>query len=926
MERLKLFDEEVEIKNNGLFYLSDIMGQREYMYVYDDMMNFKRLQVSFFNKSMCGNGGTTGMVRYALEKRKGLLVLTPNVSICMSKEKEYKDDDRICVVYGESRNFNPDAQVVIATYDKCEYVLKNMRNGGMIGDGTWNSSFWGGRTIIIDEYHKMVDEVSFRNICVRLTEMAVYVKSPVIFMSATPDETYIKFIRNLLPERLVVNYTVAYNNEHCDWNTRIDVWEGRKCDLKDALYTMLESPNNEQVCVFYNSVKDIKEICKQLNDDRVEVLCSKDRKNDMGIWYNDKFDCSKKMHFMTSAYFTGHDIFCEITRFVIIGSDKFDYLAYSERDIKQIIGRERIEGGGIKKMGIHIWHIKGEPDRDNLMEIKNNRKKGDEIVEFLKTYMKENWRSYPDIVKTMLNYIRDRDALRRIDMWKDRKSLIKGLRDYGNYLCYDKGDLKGFTVKKKVRYMSLKKVKELIRKGIEVKFEEYPDIFEVNSYIKVKGMSKFMDNNTTKNMIHSWYKAYSCVKDNELNLNDRGRLREIFGLRSYGRYNGGYLKSCLDVLGIECDDESIEEKIGETFGCYCLLWGYDETGQKKRSNRTFLLITVNSKSSEFFVSSLYSNTQKNSEKKELTVILSTHLLCEQEITDPKVAFQVSSEGTLYAQTHTLSSLYKEGLLHNLNVYELYKWVNEDKVNRLPEVKDLSCWKTDIKRKGQNQISDMYSPSTGTYRFIKSSLTLADTVIVDIDEGLPYSKFLELYKDWTFLAYPSISNTMDDWNKYRVIFPLKHTIQLKGEYNLRVMKVLRMFFCKYEDRNHQLYSFINMNDFVKRRTNQGECLDIPQSFVDDLTISISQSIDYTEMKKADRKRIYGELKEFKWSLDFVKMKWMDAVSDPAEGARYSVLFPIKNNLSEDDCSLFGEWLMDNYPQKYFDMWKGHKKLS
>ena len=29
MERLKLFDEEVEIKNNGLFFLSDIMNQKK---------------------------------------------------------------------------------------------------------------------------------------------------------------------------------------------------------------------------------------------------------------------------------------------------------------------------------------------------------------------------------------------------------------------------------------------------------------------------------------------------------------------------------------------------------------------------------------------------------------------------------------------------------------------------------------------------------------------------------------------------------------------------------------------------------------------------------------------------------------------------------------------------------------------------------
>lgn len=298
----------------------------------------------------------------------------------------------------------------------------------------------------------------------------------------------------------------------------------------------------------------------------------------------------------------------------------------------------------------------------------------------------------------------------------------------------------------------------------------------------------------------------------------------------------------------------------------------------------------------------------------------------EKITDPKIAFQVSDRGSIYAQTKTLSSLIKDNLLNNLNTYDLYKWVNEDKPNRLPEVKEQVIWKTDIKRLGQNQISDMYSPSNNTYRFIKSELSLADSLIIDIDGGLPYSQFLEQYEDWTFLAYPSISNTMEDWNKYRVIFPLKHTIQLKGEYNLRVLKVLRMFFCRYEDPNHQLYSFVNMNDFVNMKTNQGYTLDIPQEIVNDITIAISQSMDYTAMKKADKKRIYGELKDFYWSLEKAQNEWKEVINDPTEGIRHPKLFVIKNNLSEEDCQLFEKWLVDNYPEKYFEKWKSHKKLS
>lgn len=73
---IRLFDEEKVVKadlNN--FYLDDILGQKENRGIYDDMMNTKWNHISFLNKGMCGNGGTTGLVRYALSHNKGLLVL-----------------------------------------------------------------------------------------------------------------------------------------------------------------------------------------------------------------------------------------------------------------------------------------------------------------------------------------------------------------------------------------------------------------------------------------------------------------------------------------------------------------------------------------------------------------------------------------------------------------------------------------------------------------------------------------------------------------------------------------------------------------------------------------------------------------------------------------------------------------------------------
>ena len=128
-----VFNEEINVTaNTGVFYLDNIFEQEEYSSLYGKMMDVVHYPISFLNKTVCGNGGTTGMIRYALENNKGLLVLVPNVSIVKSKEEddfsEYKD---ICCVYGGSGDINPDAQIVIATYDQFPKLLRTLKNTGV---------------------------------------------------------------------------------------------------------------------------------------------------------------------------------------------------------------------------------------------------------------------------------------------------------------------------------------------------------------------------------------------------------------------------------------------------------------------------------------------------------------------------------------------------------------------------------------------------------------------------------------------------------------------------------------------------------------------------------------------------------------------------------------------------------------------------
>ena len=70
-----LFDFDYEIVCKNGFYLADNITDAYYK------KWFSSKCINVLNKSQCGNGGTTGFIRYALAENKGLLVLVPNISI-----------------------------------------------------------------------------------------------------------------------------------------------------------------------------------------------------------------------------------------------------------------------------------------------------------------------------------------------------------------------------------------------------------------------------------------------------------------------------------------------------------------------------------------------------------------------------------------------------------------------------------------------------------------------------------------------------------------------------------------------------------------------------------------------------------------------------------------------------------------------------
>ncbi len=907
---MKLFNDEINVyAKTGIFYLDNVFKQVEYSSLYGDMMDVVHYPISFLNKSVCGNGGTTGMIRYALNNDKGLLVLVPNVSIVKSKEGEFWDNEDICCVYGGSGDINPDAQIVIATYDQFPRLLRTIKSTGVkSGKDTFEMKFWAGRTIVVDEYHKLIDESGYRDICVKITQMITKIKSPVILMSATPSQTYAHMLRSLLPEWIMRKYTVVYDNEHYDFDTRLDIWEATKKQLKDVIGTMLKSSNNKHICVFYNSVVDIQKIITQLDDDRIEVLCSAQSKDKVGKYYSPKFNESKKLHFMTSAYFTGFDIQTkdkkevEGCKCVIVASNEFDYLCVSPKDIQQIIGRFRIDGGDIRHSDNHIWYIKSTPDQKNYLMNKNTFDKTSGDIKVLG----DKWKEISNGIQMMHTLIRTKEILDRFDIYKDVNTLNKSLTEYG-FKTVKRGEITGFTTFKKRKHITFKKAKELLLKGIKVDIDDYPDINELEEFLKVKGESKLKDTRTSKTDIHNWYKAHTLANGQDLEKSD---VADIFGIKLFGRYNAGFLMACLEYLGVKRDYEKLPYLMQKYMSRVVIPWKLDSKGKKQ--DHTWLVISITPKFYSFSSNSIYSKDIKNCK------IWGGWML------QRKLSYETSNSSRSYARTSTLEGVLKEGGIPTLKGIPLYDWVNEDKPTRLPTIKKSEDW-SKIKTRIQGKISDMYADTLTTYRYLRSEMNMADYIICDIDGGLTYSKFKEEYSNWTWIAYPTINNVTEDWTKFRVIVPLAHTIKLEGEHNLKVLKALRTIFCTYEDPVHQVYSFINYEDFTQMKGNDGQILDIPQEFVDCLNMCITTSYDYNDRKfnKSDIiTTVDGKVSTTTMTLDNAKNLFLKKLADPEEGARHRVLYPIKKGLLAADRLLFEEWLSTVYPT-YLAHWRSHK---
>jgi hypothetical protein len=774
-----------------------------------------------------------------------------------------------------------------------------------------------------------------------MTKTIIESKGCVVLMSATPNDEYIEFLKQF---KEVIPIDILYDNNYAHRDHHKIVWYDRPKGVEtyNMLNHLWENVRNngksKQMVVFYSSVAAIRTFVEDLPDelqDKVEVLCSSSHKIDAPN-YSEQFNPEKSLHFLTSAYFTGMDIYTHIDAVVILGGDSGANMSYSWREVKQMLGRFRV---------VRDKDGKVEGGYDFVSVIKDGRvidENGYGHATKQTNRYDFRTRSVADEDKIDMQYIADYMEYlyyscekKRREGWFDSGAFKEMMKEYWEYEVIT-STLPEIREYKKSRDIPFAEYKKKRLNGEKVKHRmasrsEY--------YIEKKGKEAFA--NATSYDVERFYNLHTKVGDIALESLTEEELYDLLLGDRY--YTGSYLMGVLGYLGEapKTDDgkhdyRMLEITMNRVFSCLCV---YTSGNKKHPSSCWFMCLMVdytkyrrhtqngrfcgksyNIRPADIFYQNPYTDMRISRNRRPIgqTSVTSTECLLTMNL--PSVI-----EGGEIA-------IYERRVKSGTDYFEFASYQRDVMTELLNDPSKIAGFRSDPKRneafeyyKGHHQslVSEFYDDEKNGHRFKVEEMKKIDCLIVDIDHGIRYNEFAELYKRYEWTAIPTISNgDSDNWTKFRVIYPLAQTLELPNE-SLKVLKTLRSMVCPFEDRNHQLGSYMNREQWEMRRSNKGELFDIGQDIVEYLNTKI-QTLKYHngKFKKGKSKGSY-EISEW-WSIDEAIAYYYKHDKDDE---RHHAGFIIKNNLSDEDCMEFEKWLEENSTPSFIRKhWKNNKKIS
>ena len=926
-DEIALFTDDSVFDSGGEFYLNKFLNEKYYEKLFCPKDSKSKIFV--LNKNRCGNGGTTGFINYAKDHDRNLIISVPNRSIVFSKENE---SSYIGGAYGGSESEIKKAKIRCCTWDKTDEVENiNMGMEEISVDEFFSDAFRGMTRplLVVDEYHKLVDDSNYRKVCGELTMKILTTPSNVVLMSATPDERYIQFLRNFSGKEVIVD-DVEYDNTGVHKSIISLQWFERpeKCRTYDLVCDQCEKSrmrkernySANKLAIFFNSVQDICNIVKQMPEEfksDIEVLCAKTELHEATVpCYSKEYDGSKQIHFMTKAYITGMDVPKKdyFWRVLFIGGNDAYYKAFSNKEVKQGLGRFR--GGYLSTAFVSNGKIKSKYTyADMKAKIETLEKEIEKRKSYIgdKKYVKDH---LADIVKENLDYLYYTSTVESMDGWDGYEEFEKMMSIYTEY-SVNNNEIPEPKQYPRARDVAFSKYKEKRLKGIKIPYK-HSAICE--KFIEKYGLEEFAK--ASLNDINRKLKLDEIVSGDDVDsMTPDYRFDLLLG---NGYYSGSYLMGVLDYLGLapkrlnskgkyEYNYELLEESILSEFGAFCIK---DDSKESKLSSSQFLCSKL-----QFSV--------KNEDTPLINKGVSPNST-ENRMFSLRVSKKVSPDG----QTSKAITEY----LHGIQLRSIFEITKTDiEKERFTAILDdpslILRLKQDDKynwmfkkgqmfdriKQGQMMISEFYKETSSKkqYRHVKEELNKIDSLIIDIDSKITYNEFKEIYGHLCWTAYPSISNyDADNWKKFRVIFPLAQTLELPNE-SLKVLKLLRQMVCKYEDKDHALGSYINAEQWELRRDNEGVVLNIEQSTVNYIEALVKNLNSYTGKV---RKSKDGEFNTtILWDMDRAIAFYEQHDKD---GERHRALFDIKRRLSAENRVEFEKWLYANHPSKVHH-WKSHK---
>ena len=846
-----------DIDSKGQFYLNKFLSDRYYEKLFE-YVNGCRGKIFILNKGRCGNGGTTGFIEYARKTGRNLIISVPNRSIVISKERE----KGIGVSYGGSESDISDKNIKVCTWDKTEEV--SWVNFGMELielDEFLSDDFksWEKPLLIVDEYHKLVDDSNYRDICNEITMKIITTNCNVVLMSATPNVEFVEFLR-LFSGKEVVSDNVEYDDKGDDKSLTPLQWFNRpescrtydiicdQCDKSRKRKEDYEANNckvgykDSKLAIFFNSVKEICNIVKQIPDEfkeDIEVLCAKTELHETTVpCYSNAYDGTKQIHFMTKAYIVGMDIPDKFWRVLFIGGNDAHFKAFSNKEVKQGLGRFRkgyvstafVSNGKVKsKFGYAHMKSKIETLEGDI----EKRKKYASDSKYVEDHLE-------DIVKEFLDLLYYKSTVEAMDGWDDFKAFEKMMSEYEEYTL-EECKIPALKEYPKARDIAFKKYKEKRLAGVKLPYKHAP-ICEL--FIEKFSLEEFAK--STLSEIERRMNMHYKVGDTDVDELTQFELYEFF-LGDDFHYSGE-LMDVLDCLGkapVKLNDEGkyvkdysmLEERINEVFGCFCIY----QSGNRTKRDCLFLTVLAGEYGGGSRISKTHSYIYRGVGQKN----------CSDHPSFIKVSKKISPPNkttvaiTDYLDSTRLVSLLEDRLFTKDDIEgdpeKAFEYQKELFTSILDDPSIVSSLKRDPERtklferfkSRQTMISEFYKDTPNIkvkYGHRKEDMEKIDSLIVDIDNSISFSKFKEDFSHLEWTAYPSISNAdADDWTKFRVIFRLAHTLSLPND-SLSILKLLRRMVCKYEDSNHGLGSYINSEQWGMRVYNEGEVVDISQSTV------------------------------------------------------------------------------------------------